>query len=122
MSSLVVKSMEKMPKVFILFPIGSLDGNTYELLEKKAEYLISEGDASIINIDMKDVDFISSMGVRAVIKIKKSLALKGGKMVMSNLQPQIKKVFEIINALPSLTIFASIEELDEYLAVMQRNA
>ena len=35
---------------------------------------------------------------------------------------EIKKVFEIINALPSASIFASIEELDEYLAEMQRSA
>jgi len=32
-----------------------------------------------------------------------------------NLQPQIKKVFEILNALPSLKVFASIQELDSYL-------
>jgi hypothetical protein len=37
-----------------------------------------------------------------------------------NLQPQIKKVFDIINALPSMQIFASIEELDEYLDAMQK--
>jgi hypothetical protein len=37
-----------------------------------------------------------------------------------NLQPQIKKVFEIINALPSLQVFATIEELDNYLTEMQR--
>ncbi|MGD2270109.1 MAG: hypothetical protein PVI06_06895 [Desulfobacterales bacterium] len=39
-----------------------------------------------------------------------------------NLQPQIKKVFDIINALPSMQIFASIEELDEYLDAIQKKA
>ncbi|NLI33918.1 MAG: hypothetical protein GX422_14245 [Deltaproteobacteria bacterium] len=39
---------------------------------------------------------------------------------MMNLQPQIKRVFEIINALPSLQIFSSIQELDDYLTEMQR--
>jgi hypothetical protein len=39
-----------------------------------------------------------------------------------NLQPQIKKVFDIINAFPSMQIFASIEELDEYLDAMQKKA
>ena len=37
-----------------------------------------------------------------------------------NLQPQIKKVFEIINAIPSMKIFTSMEELDEYLDIMQK--
>jgi hypothetical protein len=37
-----------------------------------------------------------------------------------DLQPQIKKVFDIIGAPPSVQIFASIAELDEYLDVMQK--
>ena len=37
-----------------------------------------------------------------------------------NLQPQIRKVFDIIQALPSLNVFESVEELDQYLAEMQR--
>ena len=37
-----------------------------------------------------------------------------------NLKPQIKKVFEIINALPELNVFRSIEELDAYLDKMQK--
>jgi hypothetical protein len=39
-----------------------------------------------------------------------------------NLQPQIKKVFDILNALPSLKVFASIQELDGYLDAMQTRA
>ena len=39
---------------------------------------------------------------------------------MAKLQPQIKKVFAIINALPDQQIFNSVEELDEYLAKMQK--
>ena len=45
-----------------------------------------------------------------------------GKITFMNLQPQIKKVFEIINALPSMRIFSSIQELDDYLDVMQKKA
>ena len=37
-----------------------------------------------------------------------------------NLQPQVKKIFEIINALPSMDVFASVAELDAYLDAMQR--
>jgi hypothetical protein len=37
-----------------------------------------------------------------------------------NLQPQIKKVFDIVNALPSMKIFASVDELDDYLDAIQK--
>jgi anti-sigma B factor antagonist len=117
---LKVSSSEKIPRVFILYPVGSLDSDTYGVLEERVDYVIREGDAKLITLDMAGVDYISSMGVRVVLRTKKLLQNKGGSLVMLNLQPQIKKVFEIINALPSLQIFSSIQELDDYLAEMQR--
>jgi anti-anti-sigma factor len=69
---------------------------------------------------MNGVTYISSAGVRVILKAKKRLAQNAGSFFMLNLQPQIKKVFEIINALPSLNVFQNIEELDNYLTEMQR--
>jgi len=43
-------------------------------------------------------------------------------MVFINLQPQIQKVFDILKAIPSLKVFASIQELDRYLDLMQKKA
>ena len=37
-----------------------------------------------------------------------------------NLQPPIQKVFDILKAIPSLKVFASIQELDRYLDLMQK--
>jgi anti-sigma B factor antagonist len=119
---LVVRSTEKMPRVFVLSPVGSLDSNTYGILEEKIDYLVREGDAKLITLDMAGVDYISSMGVRVVLKAQKLLKQGAGSLVMMHLQPQIKKVFEIINALPSLQIFSSIQELDDYLTEMQRQS
>ena len=38
------------------------------------------------------------------------------------LKPQIKKVFEIIDALPSMNVFSGVQELDDYLDAMQQQA
>ncbi len=118
--SLTVSSVEKQPGIFIVSAFGSLDTNTHQILEKKMDFLITNGAAKVITLDMKDVEYISSMGVRVILKTKKELSKKGGVFLIAHVQPQIKRVFEIINALPSLQIFASIEELDDYLAEMQR--
>jgi anti-sigma B factor antagonist len=37
-----------------------------------------------------------------------------------NLQPQIKRVFELIKALDGMNIFKDREEMDAYLANMQQ--
>ncbi len=118
--SLTVTLQEKMPGAYILYPVGPLDANTSQILEKRVDYLISEGEAKVITLDMAGVHYISSMGIRVVVKTKKQLKQRGGSLIMMNLQPQVSKVFEIINALPSLKIFASVQELDEYLTEMQR--
>lgn len=120
--SLTLTSMEKQPGVYVVAPFGSLDTNTHTILEKKIDYLIAEGGARVVTLDMAGVEYMSSMGVRVVLKTKKDLKARGGTLLMANLQPQIKRVFEIINALPSLQIFSSIQELDDYLAEMQRQA
>jgi anti-sigma B factor antagonist len=117
---LTVMSVEKQPGIFVVSAYGSLDTNTHEILEKKIDYLLSNGAAKVITLDMKEIEYISSMGVRVILKTKKELARRGGNFLIANVQPQIKRVFEIINALPSLQIFSSLEELDDYLAEMQR--
>jgi hypothetical protein len=59
-------------------------------------------------------------GVRVVFKAQKALKQQDGQFLMTNLQPQVKKVFEIIKALPTLKVFSSIQELDRYLDLMQK--
>jgi anti-anti-sigma regulatory factor len=54
------------------------------------------------------------------LKAKKALKKNEGKVILVHLQPQVKKVFDIIKALPTMTVFTSIEELDDYLDKMQR--
>ena len=117
--SLNVTSREKEPGVFTLSSEGSLDTNTYSILEKHVDSIL-EGSPKVIIFDMEYLNYISSMGVRVILKSRKALEKRGGNIVLLNLKPHIKKVFDIINALPSEQVFSSIEEMDRYLDRMQR--
>ena len=44
----------------------------------------------------------------------------GGGFAIIHLQPQIRKVFEIIMALPSPNVFESVADLDRYLTGIQK--
>ncbi|MDP8214085.1 MAG: STAS domain-containing protein [Candidatus Euphemobacter frigidus] len=116
---LKVTVREKESGVFSLMPVGSIDTGTAPILEKEVDAIL-EKDPRVVIFDMGGVEYISSMGVRVFIKTKKDLKRIGGRLMMVNLPPQIKKVFDIIYALPKEEIFESIEELDEYLTAMQR--
>jgi len=116
---LKVTAIEKIDGVFSLIPVGSIDTTTAPILEKEVDTILEKSPRVII-FEMGGVEYISSMGVRVVIKTKKALASTGGRFIMVDMPPQIKRVFDIIYALPKQEIFESIEELDEYLAAMQR--
>jgi len=119
--TLTLKVTELKPRFFTITLAGALDSSTYMLLDNKIENLVTEGAARIITLDMSGVTYISSMGVRSVFKAKKNLARQEGSFLMVNLQPQVKKVFEIIDALPSMQVFANMREMDDYLTRMQSN-
>jgi anti-sigma B factor antagonist len=117
--SLKVNSGETRPGVFSVSPIGSLDGNTYKILETTVDAVLKEM-PDVIIFDLEFLDYINSMGVRVLLKTKKALEKNSGKIMFAHLQPQIRKVFDILNALPSLQVFTSIQELDQYLDTMQK--
>lgn len=115
---LTVTSKEKGTGVFIVYPNGSLDSNTYNILESKIDSLLAVSPKMIV-FDMGKLDYISSAGVRVIFKTKKAM---NGKVTFVNLKPQIKKVFDIIKALPTMRVFSSVKELDQYLHKMQEQA
>jgi anti-sigma B factor antagonist len=117
--ALYVKIYEKDPNVFVAAIGGSLDSSTYQDLEKKIQPFLMESTKALI-LDLKALDYISSMGVSAILKAKKAIEQFGSSFAMVNLQPQIKTVFDIIKALPSMCLFQSLQEADQYLTEMQR--
>jgi len=58
--------------------------------------------------------------LREIFKAQKAQKMVQGKMVFLNLKPQIRKVFDIVNALPFMRIFSSLQEMDDYLDAMQK--
>ncbi len=116
--SLTVTSREGRVGTFTVQPVGSLDSETHGVLEKQLAMLLEASPKAVV-LDLKDLAYISSAGVRVVLAAKKALKAKGADLLLANPQPQIRKVFEIIRAAPGLDIFESVEELDRYLAEMQ---
>ena len=98
---------------------GRLDTQTYAQCEQRLQPLLTAA-TRVLVFDMTRLDYISSMGLRVLMKTSKALAAHGGKCLVTRLQPPIRAVIDIANALPAEAIFASVEEADRYLDVMQR--
>ena len=65
-------------------------------------------------------DYLSSAGIRCFVRARKFIEPRGGKVAIVNPQPGVRKVLDIVKAMPSAGIFGSIAELDEYLDAMQK--
>jgi anti-anti-sigma factor len=115
---LTVEIREEHPGVFTVIPSGSIDTETYLDLEEKLNPILSESTKLII-FDMGAVHYISSMGLGVIFKTKSFLDKQGGSLIISNLQPQVKKVMSILKALPE-HIFKNMEEVDAYITQIQR--
>jgi len=56
---------------------------------------LMEGANPDIDIDCSAMDYTSSQGLRIILSLQKSVSSRGGKMVMRNMKPQVKEVFDI---------------------------
>lgn len=118
---LTIKTLEKDRGAFLVSISGSLDTSTYEMLEQKLTPLLIPSTKALV-LDLKGLEYISSLGVSVVLKAKRVMEERGGSFAVSNLTPQIKAVFDIIKALPDICVFESLQEADQYLMEMQKRA
>ncbi|KMY68011.1 hypothetical protein AAU61_09315 [Desulfocarbo indianensis] len=65
-------------------------GNAEETLKK-----VLEADGTKILIDMSQVEYISSAGLRVLLSTAKKLAGVSGKLVLCGLKPYVREVFEV---------------------------
>jgi anti-anti-sigma factor len=98
--------------------IGALNTDTAPAFDIRLQEVIAQG-YQLTVLDMKDLDYISSAGLRVIFKASKQAKGAGNRMAAANRKPHIDKVFEILKALPDMAVFANDQELDDYLDAMQ---
>ena len=116
--SLSVYPIHNLRGGFIIHPVGSLDMNTYMILENKMD-LILETAPEIIIFDMGHVYYINCRGLRVILKSVKQMKRRNRRIYLMNLQVHIKEMFEIMNGLLPPWIFADPAELENCLQSMQ---
>ena len=97
---------------------GRLDTNTYLDFEEAIRPVLASSTRLLV-LDLAKLDYISSMGIKSLVSARKVVRSRDGHMVLINLQPQIRKVFEIVAALPREAVFSSVEEADKYFDMLQ---
>ncbi|MFH1359531.1 MAG: STAS domain-containing protein [Candidatus Omnitrophota bacterium] len=112
--ALDIKVIKKKDYIYQVDLSGSLDSETYQQLEEELNELIDEKTKAVI-LDMKGVDYISSAGIGVIMGAQKALKNKFATLTLVNLQPQIKKVLDVMKILPVIDIFDDMPEADKYI-------
>jgi len=100
---------------------GRLDSESYEQFDDALEPLLAHATPTMVLVlDLARLDYISSAGVRSILRARKLLAPRG-KVLAVHPQAQIRKVLDIVQALPIGNIFASTAEADAYIDRLQRD-
>jgi anti-sigma B factor antagonist len=100
---------EKQNAISIFKLNGRLDSNTSQGFEKKIFDAISDGSKNMI-VDFKDLDYISSAGLRVILKATKALNREEGKIMLCSMQDYVKEVFEIAGFDSFLSIVGTMDE------------
>lgn len=88
---------------------GRLDSNTSLAFEQRLFESITDGTRNVI-IDFKDLDYISSAGLRVILKATKALRRENGKIMLCAMQDYVKEVFEIAGFDAFLPIVATLDD------------
>jgi len=99
---------------------GRLDTNTAGQLDAALSRVLTNTRIVRLVFDLGGLEYLSSAGIRCFIRARKAIEPGGGQVAIVNPQPPVRKVLEIVRAIPEGGLFSSIEELDEYLHQMQR--
>jgi len=99
---------------------GRLDTNTAPELDETLNRVLANTQSARLVFDLSQLDYLSSAGIRCFVRARKAIEPRGGQVAIVNPQPPVRKVLEIVKAIPPGGIFETVEELDAYLDEMQR--
>ena len=93
----------------ILQPTGRLDSLTSQDLQNELSQRISGGDTAIL-LDLKDLEYISSAGLRVLLLAGKELKAKNGQLSLCALKENVREVFEVSGFISLFPVHNSVDE------------
>ena len=87
---------------------GRMDASTAPDFEKNMEEWIDGGQHAFA-VDLSELDYISSAGLRAILSIAKKLKASNGNLLIVSLKGSVKEVFEISGFSSIIPIYDSVD-------------
>lgn len=92
----------------VLLVSGRMDAENAPQFEQQCRACIAEGLTGLV-VDLGELRYVSSMGLRSFIAVAKTLQDKGGALRICRLSGLVKQVFEITGLLGFFPVYESVE-------------
>jgi len=77
----------------LIKPIGRIDVTSTPELEREVNSEINS--ITYLTVDMSEVEYISSVGLRALLSFQKQISPKG-EMKIANVKPEVLEIFKMV--------------------------
>ncbi len=104
-----IKVPEERKDVTIVYLKGRLDVHLSAEIETELNKIIDEGKNKLL-LSLKDVEYLSSSGLRVFIATSRKLKEKNGELKLMKLNETAKKIFKIVELIDMFDIYESEED------------
>lgn len=93
----------------IISPQGILDGTQAKEFRAEVDQSLRDGSKTIL-VDFKDITFMDSSGLGALVLALKAIRSQGSKIMLCSINEQIQMLFELTSMDKVFEIFADVED------------
>ena len=111
-------NFKKNGNTIIVYLKGRLDVHHCADIEQEISKLLSYEMSSHLLFNMKDVEYISSSGLRIIVSTMKRLNEENRNMAICNINNSVKKIFEIVQLTDMFNIFSSEDDAFNFLKMI----
>ena len=94
----------------VLVLTGRLNQASADALHTAAMEVAGDETSKALVVDMGGVDFIASVGIRSLIRPSQALSMRGGKLAVANLSPQISEFFKLTGLDQMFRVYATVAD------------
>jgi anti-anti-sigma factor len=93
---------------------GRLDSVTAPRLEAELAPVLGRPTVTSLVFRLQDLRYMSSAGIRCIVRARKLIEGRGGRVAIVEAQPSVRRVLEMVKAVPADQVFATQAELDTH--------
>lgn len=100
---------KKVGNVIVVHLFGRLDVHLSADIEKEISKIISEEPTSHLLLNLDDVEYMSSSGLRIFVSTMRILKESKRKLKLCNIKSAVKKIFEVVELIDMFDIYDNEE-------------